>query len=111
MSASLQSVELDVGHLGDEVAEGGFWFPAEKAFRFAGVADKVNRLHGAHETGILFDKILPFETHSFERDLNDVLDAVKFAGGEDEGGGLVVLKGQPHAFDVIASVTPIAFGS
>ena len=51
------------------------------------------------------------QTHTFEGQPGEFLDAVGFSGGNDIIIRLVLLEHQPHGLDIFPGVSPVSFGT
>jgi len=112
---AVEAVEAEGVHVGlhhelDETFEGDAGLPAKLGLGFGGVADQEFDFGGAEVAGVKFDVVLPVEADVGEGDFEKFADGVGFAGGDDVVVGLVLLEHQPHSFDVVFGVAPVAFG-
>ena len=116
-----------VDHEVDELFEAGLFagVPAEAPFGFGGVTPEVDDVGGTVEVGADFDEdaagggvdtflvgafAFPaqFDAGAAEGELAEFAHGVLFAGGDDEVFGLVLLQDEPHAFNVVFGVAPVA---
>ncbi len=65
---------------------------------------------GALEAFVDFHMILPPQTHMAERDLQQITDRVRFAGGEYIVIRPALLQHQPHRMNVVLRIAPVASG-
>jgi hypothetical protein len=101
---------VGVDHHFSQLFESNLWGPVEGFFGLGGVAKEEVDLGGAEIAGVYFDKFLPVEIEAREDFVEEFADGVGFTGGDDEivGGG--ELEHLPHGLDIIAGVSPVAFG-
>ena len=116
-----------VDHEVDELFEAGLFagVPAEAPFGFGGVTPEVDDVGGTVEVGADFDEdaagggvdtflvgafAFPaqFDAGAAEGELAEFAHGVLFAGGDDEVFGLVLLQDEPHAFNVVFGIAPVA---
>src|SRR5580704_1118857 len=129
MALLLEPNRLEVGfhHVLHQLPERHAMPPAELIVRLARVADQsldfgrpeIARIDlDEHMAGFLIQSLL-IDALAFpddgaadagERLFDELAHRMRFAGGEHEIVGLVLLHDPPHAFDVIAGVAPIAPG-
>ena len=75
------------------------------------VADEQVDLGRPHEARVLHDVSGPVvDADLGERDVEQLADRVRLAGGDDVVVGLVLLQHPPHRLDVVAGEAPVALG-
>ena len=84
--------------------------PAEHALGLGGIAEQQVHLGRAEELGVDDDMVLVLQVHAFERDAAHFAHRRSHAGGDHIVVGLVLLQHQPHRFDIVAGVSPVALG-
>ena len=67
-------------------------------------------LRRAHEARVDPHVLLGIEVEVAERDVHELLHAVRLAGGDHVVVRLVLLEHHPHRLDVILGVAPVALG-
>ncbi len=82
----------------------------EKLPRLGRVSQQPMGFSTAHEALVLPEMSFPVEPDRMKSLLDDVLHAVEHAGRKHEVLRGIVLKGEPHASDVVAGVAPIPLG-
>ena len=98
-------------HQPDQLLEARLRLPAEVALGLGRVADQVVDLGRAHERGVDRDVLLEVaEAGLVEGDLAALAHRVRLAGRDHVVLGVVALEHQPHRFDVVLGVAPVAFG-
>jgi len=107
---ALQCGHVGIDHDFDQFREADFGFPAELFFGFRGVADEEVDFGGAFVAGVVFDVFFPIEADMGEGVLDEFLDRVGFVGGNDIVVGLILLEHEPHGFDILGGVAPVALG-
>src|ERR1700682_1953207 len=110
-SARPQHLEIRAGHQADQLLEGRLRLPAEVALRLGGIADQMVDLRRSHERRV--DHDVPLEVSEaglVERALAALAHGVRLARRDHVVLGGVLLEHQPHRFDVVLGVAPIAFG-
>src|SRR5579859_3476100 len=104
------TLQIRVHHHRHEVAENDGRRPAELGSRLRRVALQERNLRRAVKPLVDDDVIAPIEARARERELGEFLHAVRFARGDDEILGLVLLHDELDGLHVVAGEAPIAAG-
>src|SRR3954469_10909280 len=103
-----ENFEVGPCHQADELLEAGPRAPPELALRLAVVADQVVDL-GRTQVPLVDAHVAPpvGDPGLVERDLHALLHRVRLVRGDHVVLGVVLLKHQPHRFDVVLCVPPV----
>ncbi len=108
---ALFECEVVFVHHGDELFEVDAWGPSELFFGFGRVTDEEVNFGGSVEAGVMVDEWFPaVVAGDAEGDFEEFTDGVGFSGGDDVVVGGVLLQHAPHGVDIVAGVSPVAFG-
>ena len=103
-------LEVGVYHELNELLEGEGGLPAELLFCLGRIADEEIDFGGAEVALIEVDVVLPAQVYVAEGDLEEFFDGVGFTCGDDVVFWLFLLEHEPHGFDIVFGVAPVAFG-
>ena len=74
------------------------------------IADQVFHFGRAQELRIDPDMVAGIEANMIEGDADELTDRVRLASRDHIVVGLVLLQHQPHGFDVVLGIAPVALG-
>src|SRR5438105_2027495 len=97
-----RELEVAIDHEADELGEFDPGGPAEAFAGLGGVAEEIVDFGGAEVARIDFDVAGPIEAAAIGGEVEELLDGMRLAGGDDVIVGAVGLEHQPHGFDVVA---------
>src|SRR5215469_8192923 len=114
-------------HFAHQCVKSDFRPPTEALARLAGISQKRFDLGRAKIPWIDFDQNVPgsgiesdlvgaaafpddSSAHMPKREFDEFTHGMAFAGGKDVVIGLILLKNEPHAVDIVAGMTPVTTG-
>src|SRR2546425_5406965 len=106
-----QQFYIRINHDADELMESDFRFPIKNFLRFGSVANQEIDFGRTLIPWVVLHVSFPIKTGMRKSCLDNLPNAVRFAGGQYKVVSFIMLKNPPHAFDVLSAYPQSRFAS
>ena len=103
-------LKIGVDHFLDQFFKRCLRLPAKLGFGLGRVSQQAIDLGRSHKCFIDHDVVLSIQPSAFKGDIAHLLDRSRAASGNKVIVRFVLLEHQPHRFDIVLRVAPIALG-